>query len=85
MHHPRFLLRDAFLAEACMLAEHRKPPTVIHAYAQVGTGFSDVQRKNPPKVGSVISFKYQEIGPHGAPRFPVFLRGTRSMHVHMET
>lgn len=26
---------------------------------KVGTGFSDAQRKNPPKKGAVISFKYQ--------------------------
>jgi len=41
---------------------------------KVGSGFSDAQRKNPPKIGSVIEFKYQELSDHGHPRFPVFLR-----------
>lgn len=38
----------------------------------VGTGFSDQQRENPPPLGSVITFKYQELTPYGVPRFPVF-------------
>jgi ATP-dependent DNA ligase len=41
---------------------------------KIGTGFSDAQRKNPPKVGAVVTFKYQEISNSGVPRFPVFLR-----------
>uniref|UniRef100_A0A6A7GCJ1 3-ketoacyl-CoA synthase 17 n=1 Tax=Hirondellea gigas TaxID=1518452 RepID=A0A6A7GCJ1_9CRUS len=40
----------------------------------IGTGFDDHQRKNPPKIGAVVSFKYQEISNRGVPRFPVFLR-----------
>ncbi len=41
---------------------------------KVGTGFSDAQRKNPPKKGAVITFKFQEVSDSGVPRFPVFLR-----------
>lgn len=41
---------------------------------KVGTGFSDAQRKKPPKKDAVITFKYQELSSHGNPRFPVFLR-----------
>ena len=41
---------------------------------KIGTGFSDAQRRKPPPVGSVITFKYQELSNHGNPRFPVFLR-----------
>jgi len=41
---------------------------------KVGTGFSDDQRRRPPKIGSVITFKYQELSAGGHPRFPVFLR-----------
>lgn len=40
----------------------------------IGTGFNDAQRKNPPKKGTVITFKYQELSDAGHPRFPVFLR-----------
>ncbi|MDD3462276.1 MAG: DNA ligase [Sulfurospirillaceae bacterium] len=40
----------------------------------VGSGFSDEERKNPPKVGTQITYKYQEITKAGKPRFPVFLR-----------
>ena len=40
----------------------------------IGTGFNDNQRRNPPKVGSVITFKYQELSNSGSPRFPVFVR-----------
>jgi len=40
----------------------------------VGTGFSDAQREAPPAVGSVITFRYQELSDGGVPRFPSFLR-----------
>lgn len=40
---------------------------------KVGTGLSDKERENPPKIGSVISFKYQELSTDGIPRFPVYM------------
>jgi DNA ligase-1 len=40
----------------------------------VGTGFSDAQRENPPPVGSLITFRYQELSDGGVPRFPSFVR-----------
>jgi DNA ligase-1 len=40
----------------------------------VGTGFSDAARENPPPVGSVITFRYQELTDRGVPRFPSFVR-----------
>jgi len=39
----------------------------------IGTGFSDKQRENPPAVGSTVTFKYQELTKDGIPRFPVFV------------
>jgi DNA ligase-1 len=36
----------------------------------VGTGFSDVERASPPKIGAVITFRYQELTDDGVPRFP---------------
>jgi DNA ligase-1 len=41
---------------------------------EVGTGFSDAARNSPPAVGSIITFKYQELSDDGKPRFPVFVR-----------
>jgi DNA ligase-1 len=40
----------------------------------VGTGFSDAERAAPPAVGSVITFRYQELSDGGVPRFPSFVR-----------
>jgi len=40
----------------------------------VGTGFTDAQRQNPPPVGSIVTFCYQELTDRGVPRFPSFLR-----------
>jgi DNA ligase-1 len=40
----------------------------------VGTGFSDAERKDPPPVGAVITFRYQELSEGGVPRFPSFVR-----------
>ncbi|OAI47765.1 ATP-dependent DNA ligase [Planctomycetaceae bacterium SCGC AG-212-F19] len=39
----------------------------------VGTGFSDAERDHPPAVGSVITFRYQELSEAGVPRFPSFV------------
>ena len=39
----------------------------------VGTGFSDAERGAPPPVGSVITFRYQELSDGGVPRFPSYV------------
>lgn len=39
----------------------------------VGTGFSDRERENPPAVGSLITFRYQELSEGGVPRFPSYV------------
>jgi DNA ligase-1 len=39
----------------------------------VGTGFSDAERENPPAVGSLITFRYQELSDGGVPRFPSYI------------
>lgn len=43
------------------------------AIFSVGTGFSDAQREAPPPVGSLITFRYQELSEAGVPRFPSFV------------
>lgn len=39
----------------------------------VGTGFSDAERESPPAIGSVITFRYQELSEAGVPRFPSYV------------
>lgn len=41
---------------------------------KIGTGFTDLQRENPPPVGSVVTFKYYGLYKTGIPKFPTFLR-----------
>ena len=41
---------------------------------RLGTGFSDAERRDPPAIGSVVTYRYRELTAQGAPRFPVFLR-----------
>jgi DNA ligase-1 len=41
---------------------------------KIGSGFTVEERKNPPSIGSIITFKYKEFTKYGKPRFPVFLR-----------
>ncbi len=36
----------------------------------IGTGFSDRERENPPSVGAIVTFRYQELSETGVPRFP---------------
>lgn len=40
----------------------------------VGSGLSKQQRMNPPKTGTIITYKYQELTKAGVPRFPTFLK-----------
>jgi len=39
----------------------------------VGTGLSDQERENPPAVGTIITFRYQELSNDGVPRFPSYV------------
>ncbi len=40
----------------------------------LGGGFSDKQRLNPPKIGSVVTFKYYGFTKYGKPKFASFMR-----------
>jgi DNA ligase-1 len=39
----------------------------------VGTGFSDRERDDPPPIGAIITFRYQELSNTGVPRFPSYV------------
>jgi DNA ligase-1 len=39
----------------------------------VGTGLSDAERESPPTVGTIITFRYQELSNDGVPRFPSYV------------
>ncbi|MBA3396408.1 MAG: DNA ligase [Deltaproteobacteria bacterium] len=39
----------------------------------VGTGFTDLERQAPPAIGSIITFRYQELSDDGVPRFPSYV------------
>ena len=40
----------------------------------LGGGFSDIQRKNPPQIGDIVTFKYYDTTKNGKPKFASFLR-----------
>jgi DNA ligase-1 len=39
----------------------------------VGTGLSDEDRRRPPPVGSLVTYRYQELSDGGVPRFPSYV------------
>jgi DNA ligase 1 len=39
----------------------------------IGTGFSDAERGEPPAIGAVVTFRYQELSDGGVPRFPTYV------------
>ena len=41
---------------------------------KIGTGFSDAERKDPPKNGTIITFKFQGLTNDGKYRFPAYMR-----------
>ena len=40
----------------------------------LGTGFTDDQRKNPPQIGAMVTYRYRDVTKNGLPRFASFLR-----------
>ena len=34
---------------------------------------TDKNRRSPPKIGAIITYKFQELSKNGKPRFPTFL------------
>jgi len=40
----------------------------------IGTGFTDAVRKNPPPVGTTITYTYRGLTKNGLPRFASYLR-----------
>jgi DNA ligase-1 len=41
---------------------------------KLGTGFSDEQRANPPKIGNTVTYTYRDKTKYGKPKFASFLR-----------
>lgn len=41
---------------------------------KIGSGMSEEFRKNPPKIGTIITYKYFGLTQKGLPKFPTFLR-----------
>lgn len=41
---------------------------------KIGSGFTDADRRNPPKMGSIVTYKYYELTKSGKPRFPIYMR-----------
>ncbi|KAJ3047294.1 hypothetical protein HK097_011659 [Rhizophlyctis rosea] len=39
----------------------------------VGTGMSDAERRKPPQIGSIVTYRFQELTNDGVPRFPSFV------------
>lgn len=40
----------------------------------LGSGLSDADRRNPPAIGTLVTYRYRELTAHGKPRFPRYLR-----------
>ncbi|MBV1789277.1 DNA ligase [Marinobacterium sp. D7] len=41
---------------------------------RIGSGLSDVERENPPPIGSTVTYRYNGLTNHGKPRFARFMR-----------
>ncbi len=39
----------------------------------VGTGLTDAERDDPPPIGSIVTYRYQELSNDGVPRFPSYV------------
>ncbi len=41
---------------------------------KIGSGFNDAQRRKPPKIGSIVTYKFMGLSTYGKPRHPIYLR-----------
>jgi DNA ligase 1 len=41
---------------------------------RIGTGFSDAQRRDPPPIGTLVTYRFHGRTAQGLPRFASFLR-----------
>jgi DNA ligase 1 len=41
---------------------------------RLGTGFKDAERRQPPPIGSWVTYRYRGLNPSGIPRFASFMR-----------
>ncbi|MEO6919133.1 MAG: DNA ligase [Collimonas sp.] len=41
---------------------------------KLGTGFTDAQRRQPPAIGTVVTYRFRGLNPGGIPRFASFMR-----------
>jgi len=41
---------------------------------ELGSGLSDAQRRDPPALGSWVTYRYRDRTPSGLPRFATFVR-----------
>lgn len=41
---------------------------------RLGSGFSDDDRREPPRAGATVTYRYRGVNPSGRPRFATFLR-----------
>jgi len=49
------------------------PAPEVGVEFRTGTGLSDAQRRTPPAVGEVVTYRFQELTKKGVPRFPSFV------------
>lgn len=53
---------------------HPHPSLWVPALADlVYNRFDDAERADPPPIGAIVTFRYQELTPAGIPRFPTFV------------
>ena len=45
-----------------------------HGQFRIGSGFKDKDRKNPPPIGTQITYRYRGFTKNGKPKFATFLR-----------
>lgn len=58
---------------AC-LTLHCHPRFLLPSHLQCGSGLTDLERHNPPPIGSLITYRFFEVSKkEGIPRFPTFV------------
>lgn len=47
---------------------------------KLGTGFTDADRRDPPAVGTWVTYRFRDVNPSGIPRFASFLRSREDIN-----
>jgi hypothetical protein len=69
-----FQAKESTTGSGCAAGGNSGPAGKAAQRFKLGSGLSDEQRRNPPPVGSTVTYRFRGLNDSGIPRFASFMR-----------